>query len=385
MISPEDIRDKAKRIYPQAIAAWIEGSDCESFPWRIPANLKFTSVISENIRDVERLRRSCKESIGYGYSVEWERRVSRKFGDNDLFPVGIFVDSFDDLLKLTGKRREFQFFESQVSKLRSHLPELEGWLRSSWSRLLELDAIDDLIRVALFLKNEPRPNCFARELPLSVPTKLIQGHKPILSEWLDALLPDESIDCSCDPRNFEQRYGFRRFRKHVLTRILDPKLQAELQLFSAELSLPPQEIARMPIRNPRVLIVENQVTLLTLPAVDRGIAFFGMGMGITQLFDVDWLRETPVVYWGDLDVQGFQILAALRRHYPKTTSMLMDISTLLALEHLATSGTGHEPETPTELNADEAEVFLYLRMKNLRIEQEHVQQSKVNEALSRIV
>ncbi len=381
MITPAEILEKATRIYPRAVMAWLNGLDHELFPWRIPANLKLTDVHSENIHGVQQLRESAKEIVGYGYSVEWERRNSRKFGENDFFPKAIAIHSRFDLLKLTGKLNEFKRLESRVTKIRQRLPELELWLKRGWQRIVDLDTLEDLLAVAEFLIRNPRPGCFARELPLAVPTKLIQQNRALLTEWLDILLPDESIDCSCDPRNFEQRYGFRYFRAHILTRILDPDLQKELGLFTAELSLPPQEIANIPIGDAKVVMVENQVTLLTLPPIKRGIAFFGMGKGITQLFEIPWLQMAPITYWGDLDVEGFEILAMLRRRYPQTSSILMDLQTVREFEHLGTAGTLRQPVIPSELNANEAAAFLRCRENNLRIEQEHIQQAVVNAAL----
>ena len=316
--------------------------------------------------------------------MEWETRNSRKHGVNDFFPKAITIDSFHDLLKLTSKVSEFKRLEEHVHKIRHRLPELEPWLRQNWHRIVDCDALDDLIVVAEFLIQNPRPGCFARELPLAVPTKLVQQNQALLSQWLDILLPDESIDCSCDPSHFEQRYGFRYFRKHILTRILDEKLQQELGLFCEELSLPPHAISNLALREARVVIVENQVTLLTLPHLDRGLALFGMGMGITQLFRIPWLQDSIITYWGDLDVQGFEILSMLRRRFPKTNSILMDMQTLREYEHLATSGTGHSPTPPSELNAAEAEAFQYCSVNNLRIEQEHVLQHHVNKALALI-
>ena len=381
MITPSEIIEKAVRIYPRAVTQWIERLDNKQFPWLLPANLKLSDVHSKNIYNVIQLRSSAKETIGYGYSVEWEKRNSRKYGENEFFPRAITIDSFIDLLKLTNKQNEFKRLESRVKKIRERLPKLEPWLKTGWNKIVDLDGVDDLITVAEFLIQNPRPGCFARELPLAVPTKLVQQNRGLLSEWLDILLPDESIDCSCDPRNFEQRYGFSSFRKHILTRVLDSELQDELGLFTVELSLPPQAIAKMRIHDARVVIVENQVTLLTLPAMERGIAFFGMGKGVTQLFDFDWLHDSSITYWGDLDVQGFEILALLRRHYSKTKSMLMNLKTIREFEHLATVGTGDQPRTPTELDAIEAEAFLYCRNNNLRIEQEHILQKNVEEAL----
>ncbi|HUP78043.1 MAG TPA: DUF3322 domain-containing protein, partial [Pirellula sp.] len=84
----------------------------------------------------------------------------------------ITIDSLQDLLKLVDKKSEFKILEQRVHKIRSSLPELETWLVKSWQQLNSLDAIDDLISVVQYLMLNPRPACFARELPLAAPTKL---------------------------------------------------------------------------------------------------------------------------------------------------------------------------------------------------------------------
>ena len=43
-----------------------------------------------------------------GYSIEWREVNSRKFGKN-RFPVRILFETQDDLLRFTGKQREFTY------------------------------------------------------------------------------------------------------------------------------------------------------------------------------------------------------------------------------------------------------------------------------------
>lgn len=381
MITPAEIREKTRRLYPQEIDAWLNGTVLTRYPWRIPANLRRSEVPSERIKEVENLRQGSKEIIGFGYSIQWERIKSLKQGDNN-YPTGILIDSQTDLLKLAGKLSEFQILEKRVGILRARIPELEPWIRSSWSKLVSLDAFPELVEVADYLKSHPRPGCFVRELPLAISTKCIQDHRVLLTDWLNIILPPETIDCDCSPKNFDQRFGFRAFRKHILVRVLDPCMLAELGLFSSELSLPPQVIPEMKVDRAMVVIVENRVNLLTLPELQRGIAFFGEGKGVTQLFAIPWMDHQSIWYWGDLDVEGFQILAMLRRRYPHTKSILMDMATVRAAEHLATAGTGTCPDVPSELYESEAEAFLYIRERNLRIEQEHLMQNYVEARFS---
>ncbi len=46
---------------------------------------------------------------------------------------------------------------------------------------------------------------------------------------------------------------------------------------------------------------------------------------------VEWLRETELLYWGDLDAAGFQIVNQLRGYFPNLQTFLMDKATLNAL------------------------------------------------------
>jgi hypothetical protein len=63
----------------------------------------------------------------------------------------------------------------------------------------------------------------------------------------------------------------------------------------------------------------------------------------------------------------------------------MDLPTIQQFEHLGTAGNGSQTEVPRELNADESEAFRYLQKKNLRIEQEHILQSYVNDAFRAVL
>lgn len=98
----------------------------------------------------------------------------------------------------------------------------------------------------------------------------------------------------------------------MLIRLLDPVLLRELSFPCLELSLPLSALGQLAARNIQVIIVENKANLLTLPNLPRTIALDGMGRSVTCLRDVGWLSSTPIIHWGDLDVDGLDILSALR-------------------------------------------------------------------------
>ncbi len=374
MISPNAIKAKALRLYPEAIKEWLDGKQDDYFPRRLPVNLRLSNDHAAAIAEVARLREGARESLGYGYRIDWQSRRSRTHGLNQ-FPDSIWIDSLDDLVRLCDKQVERRRLQVAVACLRRRQPRLENWLiqGSHWKTLLELaDELDDLLSLAEFFVAHPRPGIFAREIPLPVSTKLIEKHRRQLAAWLDRLLPPETIDVRYGYDAFEPRYGLRYARPHYLLRVLDRELQLELGLPFDELSLPAQSLAKLPVSRAHVLLVENKTTLLSLPSRQRGIVLGGLGNAITQLADIPWLGTEDVTYWGDLDAEGFEILNRLREHLPRVSSLWMDEAAVIEFQHLATAGNPVVEKPLSQLTEPERQAYSLLCDRGLRIEQEHL-------------
>ncbi len=149
-------------------------------------------------------------------------------------------------------------------------------------------------------------------------------------------------------------------RQHLLVRLLDSKLQSLLGLPCSELSLPAEELARLPVGDAPVIIVENRINLLTLPAMAGSLALGGLGNNLAEFQRLPWLNSRTIRYWGDLDVEGLQILARLRHLFPQTLSFLMDMATLEAHRELWTEGKNSQPTSePAHLQAAELEAFQF--------------------------
>ena len=377
MIAPPQVIEKAKRLYPKFVKAWLAGE--EFFPRRVPADLELSKNLADAKRAVGLLRASAKQSRGQGYSIVWESRKSRLHGLNE-FPTAINIETLDDLLFLAEATEEFASLQSAVSALRSGCPGLEPWLqqRAHWKDLLQVAChLDDLLLVTQYLLDHPRPDCFAREIPLPVSTKLIEENKKLLSAWLDLLLPASWIDFRFDRNEFEARYGLRYVRHHILLRVLDAELQQRLGLPFPELSLPADFVGRLRPGEPTVFVVENKVNLLTLPRVGGGIAIGGLGKAVSLLRDVAWLKDAHIYYWGDLDVEGFEILSQFREMFEQTKSLLMDMETLNRHSDLAIPWPNRPRFTPTRLTAPEQAAYGHLLRHRIRLEQERIPQNDV--------
>jgi hypothetical protein len=324
------------------------------------------------------------------FTVEWMEREYRRLGRNRL-PVAIVFEDIDSLARFlgAGPRRELAEYRTAVTYLRDTLPELLAWARRRPFVLLKLAReVPRLIAVTQWIRANPRPDIYLRQLPVAgVDTKFVERHRKLLADWLNLVLPESNIEDSFrGVRSFEQRYGFKSRPEHVRFRILDPALK--VSGFS-DLSVPAAEFARWSAPGVRrVFVLENDVTGLAFPNCPSSIVLFGRGFFSALLGEAQWLLEVEVVYWGDIDTHGFAILDRFRVHVPHTQSMLMDRDTLL--EHEAQWGVEPAPtDTPlTHLTKAEAELYDELRYDRIRprvrLEQELVAFTAIQRAVAEL-
>jgi hypothetical protein len=381
MIQPDEIHRKAENLYRDCLQAWLSGDE-SFFPRVIPARrTPDPENVGAAVESMRRLREGSKESLGFGYTVEWREVNSRKLGRNKL-PARIFFETRGDYLRFVGKEKEFTAFTDAVTRLRAEFPELDAWIRCNVQRMLEIASeLDGLLHVLRFFREHPRPNLFARELPIPVDTKFIERRQGLLREWLDAILPPHVVRAEED--HFERRYGLRYAEPHLYVRLLDPDLARKLGFPCLEFSLPLHTLGGLAARPAAVVIVENRVNLLTLPPQKLTLGLGALGKGVTLLRYIPWLSGLPVVYWGDLDVQGFEILSSIRACFPQTRSVLMDEGTLDRWRHLCTCGIAPGPPSLPHLTDPERAAYNRCRDENLRLEQERLPNDEVRAAIGR--
>lgn len=122
------------------------------------------------------------------------------------------------------------------------------------------------------------------------------------------------------------------------------------------------------------IIAENKMTFLTLPPVRGGIGIHGSGYGAELLGRLSWLHDCRILYWGDIDAHGFQILSNLRAVLPHVRSVMMDGQTLDDHRGFVVEGSPLDAELP-RLTAGEKALYSIVRSENLRLEQEKISHS----------
>lgn len=382
-LTPEEIAAKATRTYECFLIEWIRGDGDKFFPYRIRAKLSIDAKNPKGtIAASETLLAKSKAAIGFGYTLKREQIKLRDFGNNPV-PKAIIVETLEDLLYLAKRQKEFPATCLVAELLKAELPELSCWLESKVGSIHALaDSAAGLIAVTRYFLENPWPDCYARQIPVPVDTKFVLRHESTLRQWLDLLLPASAIDVN--ENKFSRRFGLRDDQKHRGIRILDEALVPELNVPFAELSLPVRLIAKLTVSRANVVILENDLNLLTLPKLARGLGIRGEGSAVNRLEEVEWLRQNRVFYWGDIDVEGFLILSRLRNLFPHVESILMDSETLKKHTALVIEGNRSKPDTPTNLTPAEANAFRLCFQGNIRLEQESIPQSYVDGVLSRL-
>jgi hypothetical protein len=329
MLRPEEILDAARAKWPAVLRA--EAARESLFPLRIPfGRPQPTADFALLRREIETLANTPA-----AWQIEWDEINTRKWGRQRL-PSRITFVSPEDLAQTLKLFDEFQRFRAALQLAREVCPKLEPWLRAKAHRIPEyLNEWSGLISACAYFDANPRPNCFARQIPLPVHTKFIEEHAGILREMLDVVL-GERVDAHAE--SFARRFGLLSDPPQVRFRFLDGTLRTKIGWPVSDCSVPLPVFAALHWKIPRIIVVENRDVFVCLPQMESSLAVFGCGKAASLLPACGWMNSGDLFYWGDCDEAGYGILSALRSCFPKLRSVLMDDRTWMKWKHLAVPG-----------------------------------------------
>jgi len=380
MITPDEIKKQASKWWKSFLQSYISGEPF--FPKRIDriGKVRSADVTSqfETIQlQIEQLYSQSKSSTGSGYIVKTDRQNFRRTGTHEL-PEFIEFETQDDYISFIGKKKDWQTFSKNYKLVTETISSLKEW---SFNNCLWLcnSGINwnDIMKVCQYFKQNPVPNLYIRELPVNVHTKFVERNQPLLKELLDFLI-SESINKT--EKQFEKRFNLKYSESQVRFKILDKEISQNSFSGIDDLAIPVSQFETLKLPIKKVLVVENKTTLyttFTLPKMDKAIAIFGQGNAVLNIKKASWLDEKEILYWGDIDVQGFEILSRLREHFTHVKSILMDKVTF---ETFFENDNGTPTNISTKLNLTDREQELYdiLKTNNWRLEQEKVPFGYVN-------
>jgi len=370
MISPAEIKVKAERKYNSVLQNLLENIPFSKLIIRGDKTYSKSSL-TEFEKELELILSHSKEKRGYGYSLEFQKIKTKYLGIQDL-PISIYFESEKDFLKFLGKEKEVEQLKKDAELIISELPELKEWMLKNPSKIIEYaKEWVNLILVCQYFKDNPKPNLFLRELPIAVHTKFIEQHQSILKDLLNVLLSDCLNE---EETKFEKRFNLKFAEPQVRFKVLDKELSTKYFSGLDDLAIPVSQFEQLNLPIEKVIIVENKTSLyttLTLPEMNKTIAVFGSGYGVINLKNVEWFKQMNLWYWGDIDVQGFEILSQFRGYFSNAKSILMDQKTF---ELFFENDLGTPTSISTELNLTLMELELYelLKANNWRLEQEKI-------------
>lgn len=374
--TPADLQTRVRRRWADGslLRALAEG---QPFPaLDLTVHGPGAGEIGENLPAVQRWIAELESGSGDGrrYELVYGEIGGRHFGRNRL-PMRARVTTYDQASRLLGVAREITAY-TRVLDLSAGRPVLRDWVAAHPLRALEVAGEwEQVVAAYSWLDAARGSGRYLREITApGVDTKFVERQRTVLAQLL-------GVDRSAT--GFVASLGLRSKPESVRLRFDAgflglPSLLSEGTLRVAELAA-----ARVSVQT--VVIVENEITYLTLPVPSEGLVLWGKGFEVSRLGSIPWLRDAELHYWGDLDTHGFAILNSLRAWLPQTRSFLMDRETLLAHRER----WGREP-APTAARLDRLtpeEVGLYSDLvcdrlaDAVRLEQERIDWAWAQERL----
>lgn len=376
MITPKEIRQKAEKKYLAVLRGMIEGIPFEKLVIRCDKSYAKSSL-ADFEQELLLIRSQSKEKKGYGYSLEFQTVKTKYLGMQDI-PTQLFFETETDFLRYLGKEKEAKEFQTDSSGILTAFPELTEWLAKNPVKVIQHHKDwPGLLRVCQYFTENPRPHLYVRELPIPVHTKFIETHKGIIRSLLDILIPE---DLQPEEKDFEKRFNLRYGEPLVRFKVLDSSISTQFFSGVDDLAIPVSQFEQLELPIEKVIVVENKTSLyttLTLPNMEKTIAIFGRGYAVQNLKEVKWFNSSVLLYWGDIDAQGFEILSQFRGYFPHCQSILMDSHTFDQFFE-EDSGTPSAVGSQLELTEGERRLYEILVKNNWRLEQEKLPHSYVN-------
>lgn len=370
MISPNEIKIKAERKYKAYLQAIINHEDI--FPLVIIGNKTPSKSIPEFKKELNELVAFSKEKKGFGYTISYQVKRTKSLGTQSL-PDSIYFKTKQDFERYLKVETEVKQFLTNYKMIVNSFPELNNWLEKNPKKVIaNSDRWNDILKVCDYFKSNPKPDLYIRELPISVHTKFLETNATVIKELLDIIIEPFVVK---DKNRFEKRFNLKFSEPLIRFKILDSNVSETYFSGINDISIPVSHFNSLTIPIDKVIVVENKTNLLTialtLPPMENTIVIFGSGFKVENLKKAKWLKEIEILYWGDIDVHGFEILSQMRGYFPVTKSILMDEITFEKFFE-NDEGTISKVNTLPNLTDNEMKLYLSLKDNNWRLEQEKI-------------
>jgi hypothetical protein len=311
---------------------------------------------------------------GRAYDVIRTTVGGRHSGRSEL-PGRAIVSGYEQAWNLLGTATDAVDF-MHVFAYSERTPPAQAWALAHPLRAISLAGEwPTMLAAYRWLEEHRGSGLYLRQVSApGVDTKFIERHRSVLAALLGV---------TSGASAFSSALGFA--SKPAIVRMRFDPAVLDLPSGLTEATFRSEELRRRNARPSTAVIIENEITYLSVPIPAGGIVLWGKGYDADEPASLDWLADSPVLYWGDIDTHGFAILNRVRAHLPHVSSILMDRETLMVHE----DRWGRE-DTPTSVSLsglEEVEGALYADLvtdrygSSVRLEQERIDWEWVAERL----
>lgn len=363
--TPADIVSAARRRWDDGTL--LRGYTAGAFePITIALRGPRPSQIGTDLGAVRDWITALRDRSGHGerYDLTFATVGGRTIGRNEV-PTHAAVNTLQQAVALLGVRHQVAQFD-EIRALAAGFDAVTAWVDAHPLRALALfDVFPKVLAAFSWLDTHRGSGAYLREITApGVDTKFTENHRGTLAAMLGV---------SAGKAGFLADLGLAT-RPGLVRMRTSPSFPVAPGL--SEITCRITELGRLGYRPHEVLIIENEVTYLSAPVPEAGVAIFGSGFAVDGPARLPWLGDAAVRYWGDLDTHGFAILNRLRARVPHAQSVLMDAATLEAHRERWVTEAAPTSALLTRLTEAEGDVYRGLVedrwARRVRLEQERV-------------
>ncbi len=318
-----DAQSRLKRTWAEVLAGTDSTSWPHDFPLGQPDSKQLSATFDSVVDAVDRWR-----SWGAAHDIALTWRSRRVNGTPQELPTHVAIPDVDTAARLCGQdwpqrlttaRKRLAVLQAQYS----HVAD-DGRLLRAVEALSDLD-FTLLCRASDWFAHNDATGLTPRQVPIEgMHAKWLNTRQTLVRELAGVddlkLLPPH-------PAWIHFTY-------------LDPAYRATGGRVHDSATV--GDSAALPYQPRVVVISENKDTAIHMPPVAGGISVEGVGKGGGTAAAFSWVTEAEhVLYWGDMDADGFEILNGFRAAGVPARSLLMDMQTYVTWERY---GTNHDPK-----------------------------------------
>jgi hypothetical protein len=213
----------------------------------------------------------------------------------------------------------------------------------------------------LFFQQNPKPNCYWRQLPIDVDLAAMETHQTLIGELLEEILLPNQFNIN--ELSFENRYGLRYDEPILRLRFLSEREQTP---YGNDISLPFSQLHTLEKSTfEKIFFLTDKSVFLTFPNLDDALAIFWEHPN-NLLTKIPFLSSSQCYFIGDIAPKTFEQLAQLREGIPSLyhlQSLLLDKNTFDAFPQHHQTQKITTSTFLSNLNRDEQDFYQFLSQK----------------------